>query len=772
MVWKKHINQQIERFHKMKASNQFKVFKNEGGQTISTVDQPVIEKDGLYFKDIDGSGELKVFSDWRNTPQERAEALIKEMSTEEKIGQAFVTSRNPFTKEIGQMEKMMAKEKGIDIEKIEKKSDETGLLDENKMEGSSIFAGYTIPGTTDSILKDKMRNYILRNNPDPETLTDWLNELQKTAEKDSKFIPVLVTTNSRNENGKVVFGMNDAVGVFPAWPGTLGIAAAVLGAKDTGIVKEFGEAIRNEWNAAGLKKGYMYMADVVTDPRWQRIYGTFGENPELITEIFEELVPAVQGSKEGVTADGVALTIKHWPGGGARENGFDPHYKEGQWNVYATENSLIDYHTKGFIPAIKYNAASIMPYYAKPSKEKSASQKGLNGEEINWIPVGFAFNDYMINDLLRDQFGFKGYINSDSGIIDNMAWGVEALDRPERVALALNNGVDMISEAYAINLAKEAYARRTNGYYDTHPIPEGYTLEQITLGDEALDRAATRTLTEKFALGMFDDPYRTSEGSKAAITDSDDWAKAMQVHRQSVVMLKNQNTLPETDIQGKTFYIEGFDQTKEAGEKWTEALKKELAEENVTIVDDHTKADVAILMVSPQSGNYFTATKGLLEIDLCENKVVADFNEEGLPLETTHEETTAAGISRAEQIAKDVHERGGKVIGTVNITMPWMLGNLEPYCDALLAGFDTYTKAFFDVIFGRFAPTGKLPMTLPKNDAVIAVDEKGICITPNDLPGYEKDAYLPDALKDENGKGYAYKDADGNYYKYGFGLTL
>ena len=271
---------------------------------------------------------------------------------------------------------------------------------------------------------------------------------------------------------------------------------------------------------------------------------------------------------------------------------------------------------------------------------------------------------------------------------------------------------------------------------------------------------------------MFDDPYRTSEGSKAAITDSDDWAKAMQVHRQSVVMLKNQNTLPETDIQGKTFYIEGFDQTKEAGEKWTEALKKELAEENVTIVDDHTKADVAILMVSPQSGNYFTATKGLLEIDLCENKVVADFNEEGLPLETTHEETTAAGISRAEQIAKDVHERGGKVIGTVNITMPWMLGNLEPYCDALLAGFDTYTKAFFDVIFGRFAPTGKLPMTLPKNDAVIAVDEKGICITPNDLPGYEKDAYLPDALKDENGKGYAYKDADGNYYEYGFGLTL
>ena len=67
-------------------------------------------------------------------------------------------------------------------------------------------------------------------------------------------------------------------------------------------------------------------------------------------------------------------------------------------------------------------------------------------------------------------------------------------------------------------------------------------------------------------------------------------------------------------------------------------------------------------------------------------------------------------------------------------------------------------------------PTGKLPLTLPRGDAVLAVNADGVCISPNDVPGYDKDRYMPDSLKDENGKAYAYRDAAGNYYEYGFGL--
>lgn len=88
-----------------------------------------------------------------------------------------------------------------------------------------------------------------------------------------------------------------------------------------------------------------------------------------------------------------------------------------------------------------------------------------------------------------------------------------------------------------------------------------------------------------------------------------------------------------------------------------------------------------------------------------------------------------------------------------------------------MAGFDTYPAATLDVIFGRFAPVGKMPITLPKDDSVLAVNTEGVCISPNDVPGYDKDKFMPDEMKDENGKAYAYRDMNGNYYELGFGLA-
>ena len=105
------------------------------------------------------------------------------------------------------------------------------------------------------------------------------------------------------------------------------------------------------------------------------------------------------------------------------------------------------------------------------------------------------------------------------------------------------------------------------------------------------------------------------------------------------------------------------------------------------------------------------------------------------------------------------------------MTLAWELGNVETISDALTVGFDTYDEAIMDVIFGKYAPTGKLPITFPKNDAAIKVGADGRCISPNDVPGYDKDLYMPDELKDENGKAYAYRDAAGNYYELNFGLT-
>lgn len=741
-----------------KASDNLKYYHNQGGPTIATVSRKVIEKDGLVFKDIDGTGEVTPVNDWRLSPAERAAAYVKTLTTDEKIAQLFISDW-----------RMGPKYSNSDTHTCI--PDESGVLDDATFTGKTIFGAQELPGTT-TLIKDWFsRHLILRANPTPEDMADWLNQLHAVAEECKHFVPVQVASNSRNENGEVVFGMNDASGVFATWPGTMGIAAAVKG-DSLDIIDKFADCIRREWNACGLKKGYMYMADCATDPRWQRTFGTFGEDPELITKIFERLIPGVQGSEEGVVPEGVSLTVKHFPGGGARENGFDPHYAAGQWNVYATEGSLQKYHVPTFRPAVKYNAASIMPYYSKPAAEKSATQTDCEGNPLVMNPYGIAYNKEFVDTMLRKQMGFKGYINSDTGIVHNMSWGVEALDIPERIGFAATqSGVDVISGLFDNKEGREAYDRATNGYYDTHPAPAGFKKEDLVLTDESLNRAVTRTLTELFQQGMFENPYADPKKAAEVVATKSDWAEAALVHRKSVVLLKNQGVLPLTEdkLAGKKVYAEAFAKKAEAAEAATKALREMLT--GVTLTEDPAQADYAILMVSPSSGEYFNATPGYLELDICEDKTVCNVDKSGKPMAETHQETTLAGANRIPGIAAAVHANGGKVIANINFPLAWMVGNVEKYADALTAGFDTYPSATLDVIFGRFAPTGKLPITLPRGDEVLAVNAEGVCASPNDVPGYDKDLYMPDSLKDENGKAYAYRDAAGNYYELNFGLS-
>ena len=741
-----------------KASDNLKYYHNQGGPTIATVSRKVIEKDGLVFKDIDGTGEVTPVNDWRLSPAERAAAYVKTLTTDEKIAQLFISDW-----------RMGPKYSNSDTHTCI--PDESGVLDDATFTGKTIFGAQELPGTT-TLIKDWFsRHLILRANPTPEDMADWLNQLHAVAEECEHFVPVQVASNSRNENGEVVFGMNDASGVFATWPGTMGIAAAVKG-DSLDIIDKFADCIRREWNACGLKKGYMYMADCATDPRWQRTFGTFGEDPELITKIFERLIPGVQGSEEGVVPEGVSLTVKHFPGGGARENGFDPHYAAGQWNVYATEGSLQKYHVPTFRPAVKYNAASIMPYYSKPAAEKSATQTDCEGNPLVMNPYGIAYNKEFVDTMLRKQMGFKGYINSDTGIVHNMSWGVEALDIPERIGFAVTqSGVDVISGLFDNKEGREAYDRATNGYYDTHPVPAGFKKEDLVLTDESLNRAVTRTLTELFQQGMFENPYADPKKAAEVVATKSDWAEAALVHRKSVVLLKNQGVLPLTEdkLAGKKVYAEAFAKKAAADEAAPKALREMLT--GVSLTEDPAQAHNAILMVSPSSGEYFNATPGYLELDICEDKTVCNVDKSGKPMAETHQETTLAGANRIPGIAAAVHANGGKVIANINFPLAWMVGNVEKYADALTAGFDTYPSATLDVIFGRFAPTGKLPITLPRGDEVLAVNAEGVCASPNDVPGYDKDLYMPDSLKDENGKAYAYRDAAGNYYELNFGLS-
>lgn len=658
----------------LKAEEHVKYYHNQNGPTIGTTCQRVIEKDGLYFKDLDGSGELKSYDDWRLPAKERAEAYVKVLSTEEKIAQLFISDwrmgKYPVT---GPMAAMAPKEVILD---------ESGVLDEAEFRGKTIFGEQYLPGTTTLLKEWFSRHLILRANATAEDMTDWLNQLQAVAEECPHWVPVSVASNSRNENGEVVFGMNDAAGVFAAWPGTLGIAAAVKGA-GLELIDEFADCIRREWNACGLRKGYMYMADIMTDPRWQRSYGTFGEDPELVCAVMERLIPGIQGSKEGVTADGVAVTTKHFPGGGARENGFDPHYAAGQWNVYATEGSLQKYHIPAFKTAVENHTSAIMPYYSKPAKEKSAAQTDCEGNPCELEPFGFAYNRTFIQTMLREQLGFKGYINSDTGIVHNMCWGVEMLDSAERIGFAVSHaGVDLISGLFDNEAGMEAYNRGKNDYYETHPVPDGFTKEQLVLTDEALDRAVARTLQEMFELGMFENPYRSAKDAVKAVGEQADWDAAARTHRQSVVLLKNDGTLPLVDEKctQKKFYVEAFKKDAAQAEEATKALREMFTDRILT--DDPGEADFAVLMITPSSGEYFNATPGYLELDICDGKTVCNVDADGKPEASTHEETTLSGADRIRKIAEAVHKTAVKSLQTSTLRLhgKWEMWNGMRMC--------------------------------------------------------------------------------------------
>lgn len=690
----------------------------------------LIEVDGLKFKDLNNDGKLDPYEDWRLSPQERAENLVSLMTIEEKVGMMLINSR----------------QMGL-TQKDKEKTSYNGVLDEGIVEkGENIFAVTKIMGTTHTIENMHLRHFILRDNWSPAQMAEWVNTMNEVCEGTRLGIPCIIASNSRNENTEFVFGMNDAAGIFSTWPGTLGLAAAAKGdiknGGDASLISDFARIAREEWHATGIRKGYMYMADTVTDPRWQRIYGTFGEDPEFIADAIGRIIDEFQG--ESLGKHSIALTTKHFPGGGARENGFDPHYKEGKWNLYPTPGSLEKYHLPPFRAAVEHGTSSMMPYYSMPSIKKSIVQQ-FEGKDIPFEEVGFTFNHYFINHILREKLGFKGYINSDSGVTDKMSWGVEELSAAERFAKAVNAGTEIISDTNDTENLKIAV---DNGW----------------ISETRINEANVRLLTEMFALGLFDDKtYVEPENAAAVISNSANWEAAYEVHKKSVTVLKNSNqTLPLTadKLANQKVYVEVFHKETERTEAYTKKAREECEElGQFTLTDNYEEADVAVLFLHPKSGAYFTATPGLLELDLWENKTLTAVDG------STYEETTLSGMAHLQEVADNIRSRGGQVVISVNVIMPWILGNVEPLADALIAGYDTFYKAQFEVIAGNSRPVGVLPLTLPASEAVIAVDEEGNCVSRNDVPGYDKDKYMPEGLS------YAYKDSDGNVYVMNHGLT-
>lgn len=451
---------------------------------------------------------------------------------------------------------------------------------------------------------------------------------------------------------------------------------------------------------------YGYTADIATDPLWARIEDTFGEDTELAADMVYATVKGFQGDKLGT--DSVSLTVRHFPGGGARVDGRDPHFKEGKFNLYPTEGSLLKYHIPPFKAAIEAGVTSIMPYYAYPNNASSNQGLPPYSKKGQFEEVGFALNKAFITDLLREKLGFKGYVNSDTRAVTDRAWGAENLSMEEKFAKAINAGTNIVS-----------------GVSD--PTPLIHAVKNGLVEEEKVNESVTYLLTEMMNLGLFENPYTDPKHALAVVNDQASQERADEAHRKSIVLLRNdQNLLPLNNekIKKIKLYVEMFPDEKD--QESTKKLKETIQnyDASITITDRLEEATHAFVWVWPKQSNW-----------------------ENNPRITIGPETGINHVNRIIEIQKKV-----PTITAINMTSPWLINEIEPNAAAVISTFGVKVEAIVDVIRGEFNPTGKLPFTIPANKE--AVDNEI-----GDIPGFSEDP------------SYVYRAKNGDAYIYDFGLS-
>ena len=743
-------------------------YENENGPTIGVTTVGAIKVDGLYFKDSNNNQTLDVFEDWREDAGVRAADMVTKMTIQEQAG--FVLNSlmvNPVSKTLAEVKN---EDGTIDPAKI------FPMVAEGEITGNlTMFnrnaSGFA--GADDQVLTTgKVRAGVYRGglNYDASVVALLTNVATEIAEWDSAnagtpAIPYTLISNP----------------IAAGFPDSLGMAAAMLGDGNYDAIKDYAEVDRQMWRAQGIIFMYGPQIDLATDPRWPRNSGTYGEREDVVAGIITALVDGYQYGTEGVNENSVVLSAKHFPGDGAAENGFESHTYQGQWRLYPTEGSLEKYQLVGFQAAIDAGVGAIMPCYSRDAADERSVTQTYRGHEVKVNELGSAYNKEIITTLLREVMGFDGFVNSDSGITSVQTFGVETLTGVQRFAKIIEAGTDAIGAELA---------------------PE-YIVSAVAYGilDKAdLDRANINRATALFKQGLFDNPYL--DYAKADEVRATNMAtaheQAYQLHLKATVLMKNHDSvLPLAKDAGTKLFIQSFTGTGE-DEDTVNALTELFTAQGFEVVSKAAEADVAYLYVQPKATNSTSAGPSEAVLSLVEDFEVDERDAQaaqgfgfgnGTQNKTGNkiEVTTLESVSKIAKTADKVHENGGKVIATIVCTSPWILDALEPYCDALTAQYTTSgasvanaRSAQVDVIVGNYNPTGKLCMTMPACEAVIALTEVTredgtvyeVCASPNDVPGYAKDQYMSAEVLAQSPSGsYAYKDADGNVYVAGFGLS-
>jgi beta-glucosidase len=581
-------------------------------------------------RDLNRNGKLDVYEDPTAPIDDRIEDLLGQMTVAEKVGLMFhpMTMFNmPFP--------------------LPPDMDPAHFIIQRQINHTAFFGEGTAP-----------------------QLAEWQNGLQRLAESTRLGIPFTLSSDPRHGAGGNPVGTAGGK-TFSEWPDPIGLAAT----RDPELTRQFADIARQEFLAVGIRVALHPQADLATEPRWSRISGTFGEDVVTVCVLTEAYIRGFQGEEIGPQS--VSCMTKHFPGGGPQKDGEDPHFPYGREQIYP--GGAFAVHLKPFEVAIRTGTGQMMPYYGMPV-------------ETEWEEVGFGFNKGIVTGLLREQLGFDGIVCTDWGLITDAemmgkplparAWGVEHLQPIDRVAKAIEAGVDQFGGEVCTELLLAL-------------------VEQGRVSEERLDVSARRILREKFRQGLFDQPYVDVEEAGRICANDAFVAAGIAAQRRALVLLKN-DTVGELPVLPASadahLYVEGIAEETAAGYG--------------AVVPSPADADLAIVRI----GAPFEPRAKLMLEDLFHAGSLA-FDPETL----AHLLDVAASVP---------------TVVAIDLDRPAVIPELAAAVSGLIGVFGASDAVVLDLIFGNSTPTGVLPFELPSSMEAVQRQR-------SDLPADSDDPLFP-----------------------------
>ena len=728
-----------------------RIIHNPEGQILgysTTSGIQILTARGLAFKDLNRNGKLDKYEDWRLSADERAKDLASMMTIEQIAGLMLYSAHQAIPARRGGW--FASTYNGKQFE--ESGADPSDLTDNQK----------------DFLVNDNLRHVLITSVESPTVAARWNNNVQSLVEGIGLGIP---SNNSSDPRHNAVTNTEynaGSGGDISMWPGSLGLAATF----DAALVKEFGRIASIEYRALGITTALSPQIDLGTEPRWGRINGTFGEDPQLSADMARAYVDGFQTSAGDDEISGgwgyksVNAMAKHWPGGGPEEAGRDGHFAYGKFAIYPGNNlddQIFPFVNGAFKLAGGTGMVSaVMPYYTI-----SWNQDTVNNEN-----VGNAYSKYFITDLLRNRFDYDGVVCTDWGITNDESPDITSMMAGGR-CWGVEKGYSVAERHYKIIMAG---VDQFGGNNDAGPVIEAYNMGVAEHGEEFMrarfEESAVRLLKNIFRTGLFENPYLNPEKSDSIVGNPEFMATGYAVQLKSIVLLKNKNKiLPlQKDI---TVYIPK--RYTPAGTNWFGLpipefsdwpVNMEIVKKYFNVTDNPDKADCALVFVNSPDGGFGYDKKdaeaggnGYVPITLQYGPYTAEYARDpsiagGDPMEEfvnrTYKNKTV--ISHNNYDLKMVIDTRKKmknkpVIVAVNLSKPMVFGEFEKDADAIIASFDVQDQVVFDILTGAAEPSGLLPLQMPVNMKTVEEQKEDV---PHDMQ--------------------CYTDSEGNCYDFAFGM--